>query len=152
MIELREGQQQVLAYQGGLMAVSAVPGSVKTFTLTRLAVELVLNGRLDPDAGQQVLIVTYLNSSVDTFKKGIRNRLAELGHEPDAFEGAFDVRTLHSLGLEILRFAGQGDEFGRGVGLDVTDEVRSSYFLAQAIDGWIDLHEAAWETLLPEQI
>jgi DNA helicase-2/ATP-dependent DNA helicase PcrA len=53
---LRLKQREILAYRGGKMGVAAVPGSGKTFTLSRLAAKLVLQGRLADD--QEVLIVT----------------------------------------------------------------------------------------------
>ncbi len=146
MNELRPAQKRILQYKSGYLGVSAVPGSGKTFTLSRLATQLVLDGRLAD--GEQILIVTYLNASVDNFKNGIRKRLAELGKEPDAFESYFDVRTLHSLGLEILRHAGISDEES-GATIDVTDETRANYYLGQASANWIGRNEMAWEALIP---
>ena len=47
------------------MGVSAVPGSGKTETLSRLAAQLIAGGGL---AGhQEVLVVTLVNSAVDNF-------------------------------------------------------------------------------------
>ena len=72
--QLRPAQAKVLEYDGGKMAVSAVPGSGKTFTLSLLATQLISAGRVDVNAGQQVLVVTSLNASVETFKARIRQR------------------------------------------------------------------------------
>ena len=58
----REGQREILDYEGGLMGVSAVPGSGKTATIVALATRLIEEGR----AGDgQVLIVTYQTAAVD---------------------------------------------------------------------------------------
>jgi DNA helicase II / ATP-dependent DNA helicase PcrA len=100
-MNLRPAQADILTYENGRLAISAVPGSGKTFTLSLLAAQLIANGSIDADAGQQILIVTYLNASVDTFKARIRKRLDEMDLPPIGF----DVRTLHSLALEIVRFA-----------------------------------------------
>ena len=89
-LRLRPAQEEILAYRAGRMAVSAVPGSGKTFTLSLLAAQLIADGRIDPDNSQQVLIVTFLNASVDAFRARIRRRLLEMGL-PDT---GFDVRTL----------------------------------------------------------
>jgi len=35
---LRASQQEIMTYRGGLMGISAVPGSGKTWTLSQLAV------------------------------------------------------------------------------------------------------------------
>ena len=68
----RAKQAEVLAYAGGKMGVSAVPGSGKTQTLCALAAGLVYRGGLAGD--QEVLIVTLVNSAVDKFAR----RVAEL--------------------------------------------------------------------------
>ena len=100
-LHLRPAQAEILTYENGRLAISAVPGSGKTFTLSLLAAQLIANGSINPDANQQILIVTYLNASVDTFKARIRKRLDEMDLPPVGF----DVRTLHSLALEIVRLS-----------------------------------------------
>ena len=144
-MKLRPAQERILAYQSGRMAVSAVPGSGKTFILTRLVAQLLADGRLDIDLGQQVLVVTYLNSSVDTFKARVSKWLHELNLPPTGY----DVRTLHSLAREILLFdpaaAGIVGEF------PILDEGQSSLYLARAVNGWIKEHPAAWHAFLPEE-
>ncbi len=141
-IRLRPAQEAILAYRSGRMAVSAVPGSGKTFTLSLLAAQLIADGRIDVDNGQQVLIVTFLNSSVDTFRARIRRRLLEMGR-PDT---GFDVRTLHSLALEIVRWGSDllSDD------LVVLDEGQSRQFLDAAVDGWINDNARLWEAFLPD--
>jgi DNA helicase II / ATP-dependent DNA helicase PcrA len=132
-----------LAYDGGQMAVSAVPGSGKTFTLSSLAARLIADGRVDVAGGQQVLIVTYLNASVETFRARIRQHLQDGGLPLQGF----DVRTLHSLGLEIVR-ATRGSE--NRDELVVVDEAQAQAYLAQAVTGWIDAYPEAWRSFLPE--
>lgn len=141
--QLRPAQEAILAYQGGLMAVSAVPGSGKTFTLSRLAARLIGDGRVDVEAGQRVLVVTYLNASVETFRARIRQQLLELGL-PVA---GFDVRTLHSLGLEIVREATGGENANEIV---VVDEMQAQGYLSQAVTNWIDAYPQMWRAFLPD--
>ncbi|UCC53759.1 MAG: UvrD-helicase domain-containing protein, partial [Anaerolineaceae bacterium] len=147
---LRPAQQAILQYQYGRMAVSAVPGSGKTFTLALLAAQLVAAGyntdnqTLDPDNDQHVMIVTYLNASVDTFKARIRKRLEEMDLPPDL---GYEVRTLHSLALEIVRLS----ESGLGAANHdpaVLDQTQSSHFLAAALDGWIEANPHLWHAFL----
>ena len=142
-MKLRPAQATILEYRSGRMAISAVPGSGKTFVLTRLAARLIADGRLDTAAGQQVLIVTYLNSSVDNFKARIAAWLHELGLHREGY----DVRTLHSLAREILlsepAAAGITGEF------PVLDEGQSDLYLARAVDNWIKDNPAAWRSFLP---
>lgn len=141
-LRLRPAQEEVLAYTGGRMAISAVPGSGKTFTLSLLATKLIAENQFDPASGRQVLIVTFLNSSVDTFRARIRKRLQEMGLD----DTGYDVRTLHSLSLEIVRSAGEipADE------LTVLDDLQSRQILEAAVDGWINDNVRLWETFLPE--
>ena len=141
-LRLRPAQEEILAYRSGRMAVSAVPGSGKTFTLSLLAAQLIADGRIDPNASQQVLVVTFLNASVDTFRARIRRRLLEMGL-PDT---GFDVRTLHSLALEIVRWGSDllSDD------LTVLDEGQSRQFLDAAVDGWTNDNARLWEAFLPD--
>ncbi len=144
-LPLRPAQAEILKYQNGRLAISAVPGSGKTFTLSLLAAQLIADGRVDANAGQQVLIVTYLNSSVDTFKARIRKRLDDIDRPPIGF----DVRTLHSLALEIVRLA----ESGLGAetaGPEVLDDTRSANALSQAVTNWMETYPDQWHAFLTE--
>ncbi|MCB0046994.1 MAG: ATP-dependent helicase [Caldilineaceae bacterium] len=98
----RPAQQAILAYEGGPMGVSAVPGSGKTFTLSLLAAQLVeklaAQGKLDE---QEVLIVTFTNSAVENFRSRIGQFLRE---ERGLLSGVgYRVRTLHGLAHDIVR-------------------------------------------------
>lgn len=141
-VQLRPAQADILQYERGRMAVSAVPGSGKTFTLSLLAAQLIAS-KIDPER-QQILIVTYLNASVDTFKARIRKRLNEMGLLP----AGFDVRTLHSLALEIVRVANSGTEETLPV---VLDETQANLYLNQAVDGWIENNRSLWHEFLSDE-
>ncbi|MCA9970862.1 MAG: ATP-dependent helicase [Anaerolineales bacterium] len=143
-LQLRPAQEEILTYTHGRLAISAVPGSGKTFTLSLLAAQLIAGDQVDAAAGQQVLIVTFLNSSVDTFRARIRKRLDEMALPADR---GFDVRTLHSLALEIVRLASSGLG-AEGDALSVLDDVQRSHYLSLAVDGWIEQHRAEWLAFL----
>ncbi len=140
-MQLRPAQQKILEYTNGYMAISAVPGSGKTFTLSLLAAELIAQGRINTNLDQQVLIVTYLNASVDTFRARIRRRLEDKGLPITGF----DVRTLHSLSLEIVRLS--QSELAGNMPI-VLDDTQQSYFLSLAIDRWIEHHTHLWQEFL----
>jgi DNA helicase-2/ATP-dependent DNA helicase PcrA len=142
---LRPAQRKILEYHGGRMAVSAVPGSGKTFTLSMLASELIRSGRVDTSNGQQVLIVTYLNASVDTFRSRIRQRLEE--HQLPLT--GYEVRTLHSLALEIVR-ASTGGSLESDDSVAVLDEPQTLNLLAHATDKWIEANPGLWQELLAD--
>ena len=142
---LRPAQAEILNYKGGLTAVSAVPGSGKTFILAMLAAELIGSGRVAAAEGQNVLVVTYLNSSVETFRARIRARLEEL--ELPHF--GFDVRTLHSLALEIVRTSESGSSDESDLP-SVADESLIARYMAAALDLWIADHRDEWHSFLPD--
>ena len=150
-MKLRPAQEEILQYKNGRMAVSAVPGSGKTFTLALLAAQLIATEQerslpANPVESRRVLIVTYLNSSVDTFKARIRKRLEELALPPD---NGYEVRTLHSLALEIVRLA----ESGLGTNSNepvVLDEGQTSHFLARSVDSWIEAAPEIWHAFLSD--
>ncbi|MCB8959739.1 MAG: ATP-dependent helicase [Ardenticatenales bacterium] len=147
-IQLRPAQAEILKYQDGLMAVSAVPGSGKTFTLSLLAAQLIAAGKVEVTKGQQILVVTYMNSGADNFRRRIREHLEALGVPP----AGYDVRTLHSLGLEIVRLA-QGGGSRTSVGANdllVLDEAQSNLYLTRAVDNWRTAHPDEWASFLPE--
>ena len=110
VIRWRPHQESILAYRHGKMGISAVPGSGKTLTLSRLAANILLHNRLEMD--QEVLVVTLVNSAVDNFTERIgkfiqrRYLLPGLGYR---------VRTLHGLAHDIVRerpeLAGLADDF-----------------------------------------
>ena len=132
MYRPRPAQARVLAWRGGKLGVSAVPGSGKTATLAVLAARLVQ--RIDLAAGQEVLVVTLVNSVVHNFSA----RLAqELQRERAALPGlvGYRVRTLHRLANDIVRerpgLAGLAEDFR------VIDERESGEILQEAVDGWL---------------
>jgi DNA helicase-2/ATP-dependent DNA helicase PcrA len=132
----RPGQQQIMTYGGGLMGVSAVPGSGKTATIANLAARLVREG---PVGGGNVLVVTYQNAAVDTIKTRVRS---ELGH---VASGGYDVRTLHSLAYGIIQeqpaLAGTTTEF------HVVDERTRTDLLDKATRLWSEENRSVWEPL-----
>ncbi len=100
--KFRPAQWEIINYSRGLMGVAAVPGSGKTFTLSHLAAQLVQ--RLDTrgaTGSREVLVVTFTNSAVNSFKGRIAHILQhERGLLP--YTG-YRVRTLHGLAHDIVR-------------------------------------------------
>ncbi|MFQ5858433.1 MAG: ATP-dependent helicase [Anaerolineae bacterium] len=139
-LKLRHAQEEILKYQGGLLAISAVPGSGKTFILSVLAAELIATQLEAFDSA--VLLVTYQRSAVDNLKQQVGQRLRDRGL-PNA---GYEVRTLHSLGYEIVRMqpalAGVAPEF------EVADERRAAHMLETASRLWIEANPDRWQTLV----
>jgi DNA helicase-2/ATP-dependent DNA helicase PcrA len=111
-VRLRPEQEDiVLRYAGGQVGIAAVPGSGKTFTLAHLAARLIRDQRLAVD--QEILVVTFTNSAVNSFQARIAHILRDqYGLVP--FVG-YRVRTLHGLAHDIVRerpaLVGLADDF-----------------------------------------
>jgi len=141
----RPAQKAVLAYQGGRMGVSAVPGSGKTHILSLLAAQLVSQG-LDDD--QEVLVVTFSNSAVDNFQQRIhefvRQEYELLPHI------GYRVRTLHGLAHDILRerpgLVGLAEDFA------ILDERITAQMREEAALLWLREHPGVLELFLDPDV
>ncbi len=139
----RPSQARVLEYSGGKMGVSAVPGSGKTTTLSALAAKLVREANLQ--RGQQILIVTLVNSARSKFDQTVRSFLGEgnLGT-------LYRVRTLHGLANDIVSerpgLVGLADDF------QILDEFEAKAIITDAVAAWFSAHRefGVEEYLSPE--
>ncbi|MCS6774750.1 MAG: ATP-dependent helicase, partial [Thermoflexales bacterium] len=142
-LSLRPEQAEIARYRGGLLAVSAVPGSGKTHTLAALAVNLIAEA-LPPES--EVLVVTFTNSAVDNIRARIR-RFLKARNLPD---GGYRVFTLHSLANAILRerpdLAGLTDDYR------VDDEISGRQAMPDAAKGYIVENHAYWQSFLPTNL
>lgn len=122
----RPSQKEVLKYRHGLMGISAVPGSGKTWTLSQLAVKLILTIDLEPE--QEILIVTFSNSAADNFSTRVGEQLRQNG----LMEGfGYRVRTLHGLANDIIHerpdLVGLSNDFG------IIDESESEEIMKELV-------------------
>jgi DNA helicase II / ATP-dependent DNA helicase PcrA len=142
-IDLRPAQQQILTYRGGWMGISAVPGSGKTFTLSALAATIIQQGLLKE--GQQVLVVTLVNSAVDNFSQRVAGFLKEDSLLPGM---GYRVRTLHGLANDIIRqrpaLAGLPNDF------TIIDEHEAEQILTGSISAWMHAHGSEMHDLIDE--
>lgn len=127
-MSFREDQKPIMQYTGGTMAVPAVPGAGKTFIVANLAAKIIEEKRQKPG---KVLVVTYMNSAVNNFKSRIS---AVLNDKGITAANAYEVMTIHSLAMKILRdrpdIVGVNEEFG------VLDDVRKVFYLSECINEW----------------
>ncbi len=142
----RPKQAEVLAYAGGKMGVSAVPGSGKTATLSMLAARLVAEGDLDDD--QEVLVVTLVNSAVRNFASRVGGFVRDqYGLLPNV---GYRVRTLHGLAHDLIRerpaLAGLSDDF------DIIDERAAREVLQEVALSWLRSHADAVDDLLSDDL
>jgi len=129
----RPKQLEVLAYRSGKMGVSAVPGSGKTWTLSRLAADIIASNELADD--QEVLVVTLVNSAVDNFYQRVSDFIKEASLLPHL---GYRVRTLHGLAHDIVRerpeLVGLADSF------QILDEREAAEICEQVAQAWLRSH------------
>ena len=130
MFKPRPKQREVLNYRQGYMGVAAVPGSGKTATLSYLAAKLL--AETDLSDGQEILIVTLVNSAASNFARQINEYVRDEGLLPGV---GYRVRTLHSLANDIVR------QKPTTVSVDenftIVDERESNEILTDAVEAWI---------------
>jgi DNA helicase-2/ATP-dependent DNA helicase PcrA len=92
---LRTGQQALADWQGGPLAVSAVPGAGKSTGMAAAAAIAIV--RYNLNAKRQLVLVTFTRSAAANLKAKVQGYLREL----DAPLNSFVVQTLHGLALTI---------------------------------------------------
>ena len=92
---LRSGQKQLADWERGEMAISAVPGAGKSYSLAVAATIII--GRYQLHSKKQLIVVTYTRSAAAGIKAKIKKCLKELRLS----QTGFIVQTLHGLALNI---------------------------------------------------
>jgi len=92
---LRPGQQSMADWQGGELAVSAVPGAGKSHSMAVAAALAIAREQLH--SRRQLIVVTLTRSAAANIKLKIRGFLKEISSP----QTGFTVNTLHGLALNI---------------------------------------------------
>jgi DNA helicase-2/ATP-dependent DNA helicase PcrA len=138
---LRTGQHSLADWKQGQMAVSAVPGAGKSYSLSVAAAIAIARNQLH--SRKQLVVVTYTRSAAASIKSKIRDRLKELYLPP----GGFIVQTLHGLALNI---ANSQKELSR-LNLEKATIVIPNLghrVIREAVEKWIAAHPRHYQTLL----
>ncbi len=144
---LRAEQQEIANYAGGRLAVSAVPGSGKTYTLAALAARMLAQAgeRSNVFDERELLVVTFTTSAVDNIRNRIRRQLSDLG----LTDGGYRVLTLHGLAHLIVRT--RPDLAGTGSDFSIDDEVSGGQALTDAVRWFTDFaYSDTWQSFLPQ--
>jgi DNA helicase II / ATP-dependent DNA helicase PcrA len=140
----RPKQREVLKYKAGRMGVIAVPGAGKTRTLSALAAQIVTQSDLQD--GQEVLVVTLVNSAAGNFARQVGEFVKEKGLLPGL---GYRVRTLHGLANDIVRerpaLVGLSDTFS------ILDERETDDILQDAAYVWARSHMDLFYTYVGEE-
>ncbi|MBI5838726.1 MAG: ATP-dependent helicase [Chloroflexi bacterium] len=128
----RPSQQNILRYTGGRLGIAAVPGAGKTHILSALAAQIIHDNQLQD--GQEVLIVTLVNSAVDNFEA----RIKKFFDNPLQALYKYRVRTLHGLAHDIVH------EKPARVGLEerfsIIDEREAGFIRRESVNAWLASH------------
>ncbi len=139
---LRPGQQQMADWQGGPLAVSAVPGAGKSTGMAAAAALAIARHQLH--ARRALVVVTFTRSAAANIKAKIRKYLRE---ELSLPQSGFVVHTLHGLALNI---ASRHPDLS-GLQLDSATLItpnQSHRFIRSCVEQWIVTHPGRYSRLL----
>ncbi len=109
----RKDQAPVLDYNGGTMAISAVPGAGKTKILEALILKMIQKG--GDCRPEDILVLTYMDSAARNIRERIKNSCPELVKFPH-------ISTIHGLALSIIKQDGNHTKLGLDSDFDVCDD------------------------------
>ncbi|MCG9893786.1 MAG: ATP-dependent helicase [Thermosynechococcaceae cyanobacterium MS004] len=146
---LRSGQREMADWQGGPLAVSAVPGAGKSHGMAAAAAITIANHNFNTNLGrsQQLVLVTFTKSAATHLKQKVRGFLKDLALP----QTGFMVQTLHSLALNIATRHPQRS------GLDLTQTTlispyQSHRLIRQCVEQWIQRQPQLYRRLLEVNI
>jgi DNA helicase II / ATP-dependent DNA helicase PcrA len=138
---LRRGQQSMTDWQGGQLAVSAVPGAGKSTGMAVAAAFAIARYQLH--GKRQLVVVTFTRSAAASIKAKIRSNLKELFLP----QNSFLVYTLHGLALNIATRHPQLS----GLNLDTATLVtpnQSHRLIRACVEQWIAANPRRYSILL----
>ncbi|HEY9661575.1 MAG TPA: UvrD-helicase domain-containing protein, partial [Allocoleopsis sp.] len=169
---LRPGQRRMADWEGGSLAISAVPGSGKSTGMAIATAILIAKRYLAQEAkwenresgvflqnsdfssesldrptpnalSGQLLLVTFTRSAVANLKGKIRQYLKQLALAPQGFM----VYTLHGLALNIATRHPElsGIDLSR---LTLVSPNQSNRLIRSCVEQWISAHPQAYQRLL----
>lgn len=138
---LRPGQREMAEWQGGSLAVSAVPGAGKSHGMAAAAAIAI--ARFNLGHSQQLVLVTFTRSAAANLKLKVRLFLKELNLP----QSGFTVQTLHSLALNIA------SRYPQQSGLDLANATlispyQSHRLVRQCVEQWIQAQPHFFRLLL----
>lgn len=125
---LRPGQREMADWQGGPLAVSAVPGAGKSTGMAQAAALAIARHGLNYN--RQLVVVTFTRSAAANLKAKIRAALQELGLPTQGFS----ARTLHSLAFQIASRDPERSGLDRDASLAMPE--RQHRLIRQSADRW----------------
>ncbi len=138
---LRRGQQSMTDWQGGQLAVSAVPGAGKSTGMAVAAAFAIARHQLH--GKRQLVVVTFTRSAAASIRTKIRNNLKELRLP----QNSFVVYTLHGLALNIATRHPELSELNLESATLVTPN-QSHRLIRACVEQWIAANPRRYSNLL----
>lgn len=138
---LRKGQQPMADWQGGELAVSAVPGAGKSTGMAVAAAIAIANFNLHRQ--KQLVIVTFTRSAVSNIRKKISEHLKNLRLP----QSSFTVSTLHSLAYNIASTHRELSGFGLGDTKIISESLKQK-LIRNATNIWVKENPKLYDLLL----
>ena len=138
---LRKGQQTMADWQGGELAVAAVPGAGKSTGMAVAAAIAISKFQLHRQ--KQLVIVTFTRSAVSNIRKKVSEHLKNLRLP----QSAFTVSTLHSLAYTIATNHRELSGFGMGE-TKIVSESQKQRLIRNATNLWVKENPKLYDLLL----
>jgi DNA helicase-2/ATP-dependent DNA helicase PcrA len=137
---LRPGQRELADWQGGALAVSAVPGAGKSTGMAVAAAIAIAHHQLT--LRHQLIVVTFTRSAAASIKAKIRAYLKELGLPATGFS----VYTLHGLAWAIAR--SQPELAGIPLDSVLITPSHNHRLIRTAVEQWISANPRGYQALI----
>jgi len=137
---LRPGQQEIADWQGGPLAVSAVPGAGKSTGMAVAAAIAIARYQLNDR--RKLVVVTFTRSAAANIKAKIRKHLRDLNLP----SRGFSVSTLHGLAWGIAR--AHSDLSGLNPDSVLITPTQGHRLIRTAVEQWISSHPQLFQRLL----
>ncbi len=138
---LRTGQQLMADWNGGELAVSAVPGAGKSTGMAVASAIAIAKYKLHRN--QQLVIVTFTRSAASNIRKRVRDILQTM-HLP---QSAFTVNTLHGLAFSIASSQPTLSGLGSST-VQIISEPQKQRLIRQATTQWLKDNPQLYEQLV----
>ncbi len=137
---LRSGQREIVDWQGGALAVSAVPGAGKSTGMAAAAAIAIARHQLNTH--RQLVVVTFTRSAAANIKLKIRGYLKALGLPM----GGFMVQTLHGLAWTIAR--AHPERSGLNPQSVLVTPTKGHRLIRSCVEQWVNENPRVYQTLL----
>ncbi len=138
---LRPGQQALADWQGGRLAVSAVPGSGKSTGMAAAAAIAIARYQLH--LNRQLVLVTFTRSAAANLKAKVRGHLRRLGLP----QTSFTVSTLHGLALTIATRNPELSNLSLDT-LTLVSPAQNNRLMRACVEQWIVAHPDLYQRLI----